>query len=123
MLELLTEAEPLALTGKMIRPLTAERFASPRLNLNASILTGQSIGLDTLTESLFVTIHSAEIKHTIRHVGGRLNFAMAGFERPFGITHYATGVFFLVHGNFVFITNWTLFSAAPTVMARHVYNP
>lgn len=111
------------MTGKLIRSLTAIRFASPRLNLNAGILTGQSIGLNTLTESLFVAIHSTDIKHTVRHVGGRRNYAMAGFERPPGVTHDATGVFSFERGNFVFITNWTLSSTAPTVMARHIYHP
>lgn len=111
------------MTDKLIRSLTAERIASPRLNLNAGILTGQSICLDTLTESLFVAIHSADIKDTVGHIGSGLNFAVAGFKRPFGITYDATKVGFLILGNFAFLTNWTVFSAAPTVMARHVNNP
>lgn len=112
-----------SLIGKLIPSLTAERFASPRLNLNADILTGQSVGLDALTESLFVAIHSAHIKNTVGHVGRRLNFAVAGFERSLWITYDAAKVCFLVAGNFLFITNWTAFSTATTVMAGHVYNP
>lgn len=103
--------------------LTAEGAAPPWRDLHSCTLAGQSVGLDAVTQGIFVATHSTHIKHAIRHICCWVNFTMAGFERPIRYTHDATGVWFPVQGGLGLLAYWTLASTAPTHMPRQVNNP
>lgn len=106
-----------------ILQLTAEGAAPPWLDLHSCALASQSVGLDAVTQGIFVATHSTHIKHAMRHICCRVNFTMAGFERSIRYTHDATGVRFSVQSSLGLLTCWTLASTAPTHLPRQVNHP
>lgn len=103
--------------------LTAERAAPPWLDFDSFALAGQSVGLDTVTQSVFVAIQGTNIKHAIRQVCRWVNFTVADFERPIGCNNDATGVCCSVQVGLGRLTYGTLASTASTHITRQVHRP
>lgn len=70
-----------------------------------------------------MAIHSTHIKHTIRHICSRVDFAVTGFERPIRCTHDATEAGLSIQSSLGLITVRALSTTASTHVPRQVHHP